>query len=404
MNARALLLAVTALALTAGPAYAGTATISLDGSTLLVDGDPTGNRVTISYAADRYIVTHNGPVTAEGGCQVYGPNLPLTPSKTLCPGPGVTRVVFTGRGGDDEARIEASVPAPITELDGGDGDDALVGGPRTDLLTGGGGTDELIGYGGHDRADYRDHWSPVTVSLDGVANDGVPGEGDNVHPTIEEVRGGLSPDHLIGGPGPDRLLGGPGGDTLDGLGGGDALTGGPGDDILNGGDGIDTFLADAVPDGRDEFNGGAGPFDEVSYAARATAVTVDIDGAADDGASGEGDDVRPDVERITGGLGNDWLVGSTVANLLTGGPGQDFLSGRAGDDTLLGQDGNDVTQGGDGNDAMTGGNGADTLYGAAGADSLQGIDGVAANDLLIGAEHRDSCQSDVRDTETDCEF
>jgi Ca2+-binding RTX toxin-like protein len=401
---KALLLALAALALTAGPAYAGTATISIDEGVLVVDGDATGNRVQISYAADRYIVAHNGPVTAAGGCHVYGPNAPLTPSKTLCPGAGIGRVAVTGKAGDDYVGLDSSVPAPISELDGGDGDDSLVGGPRTDLLTGGGGSDELIGFGGHDRADYRDHWSPITVSIDGVANDGAANEGDDVDPTVEEVRGGLGPDHLIGTAGPDRLLGGPGGDTLDGLGGGDALTGGPGADTLNGGDGIDTFLADAMVDGGDEFNGGGGPFDEVSYAARATAVTVDIDGVADDGASGEGDDVRPDVERIMGGLGNDWLVGSTVANLLTGGPGQDFLSGRAGDDTLLAGDGNDVTQGGDGNDAMSGGPGADTLYGAAGDDSLQAIDGVAANDQAIGAEGRDQCQSDARDTETDCEF
>jgi Ca2+-binding RTX toxin-like protein len=161
---------------------------------------------------------------------------------------------------------------------------------------------------------------------------------------------GAGDDHLTGGPAVDRLLGAAGDDTLDGLAGGDTLVGGADDD------------------GKDVYSGGPGPFDEVSYGARTAAVTVDLDGVDDDGAGGERDNVRVDVERVTGGAGND------------------------------------VANGGDGADVLNGGRGADTLYGAAGNGSLNAIDGVGANDDLIGAQNLDSCQSDAGDRETDCEW
>jgi Ca2+-binding RTX toxin-like protein len=419
-------LALTAVAWGAGTAQAGTMDVSVSGSTLEIQGDGTRNHVTVRFEADRYVISHNGPVTASGGCHVYGPNIPLTPSDTVCPGAGIALISASlGDGGDEllvypSARASATVDGgrgndelnagPATAgrrynvLRGGEGDDVLVGDTGVDLLEGGAGGDELIGRGARDRADYGSRTAPVTVTIDGAADDGETGEGDRVDATVEEVVGGAGDDHLTGGPGVERLLGGAGEDTLDGLGAADTLIGGPDDDELNGGDGSDTFVADAAGDGADTYNGGSSTFDEVSYAARSAAVTVDPDGVADDGSSGEGDDVRADVEWVTGGTGNDWLVGSAAANLLTGGPGNDFLSGHAGNDTLLAGAGNDVANGGDHNDALNGGPGADTLFGAAGDDALHALDGVIANDYLIGAENRDSCQSDAGDRETDCEW
>jgi Ca2+-binding RTX toxin-like protein len=422
----AAVLALAALACGAGTAQAGTLGVSVSGSELAIAGDATRNLITVRVEAGRYIVHHNGPINVAGGCQVYTSNLPLTQNDAVCPAAGIALVEAALGDGDDDFEMYSSATAPAT-LDGGPGSDDLTAGPATggrgynllrggegddglvgvsgiDLLDGGPGRDEIIGGGGRDRADYSSRTAPVTVTLDGLANDGATGEADLVHSTIEEVVGGSGHDHLTGGPGADRLLGGPGDDTLDGLAGGDTLVGGPEDDTLNGGDGLDTFVADAAVDGADVYNGGPGPFDEVSYAARTTAVTVDLDGADDDGASGERDNVRVDVERVTGGAGNDWLIGSDVVNLLVGGGGQDFLGGHAGDDTLLGGAGNDVANGGDGQDALNGGPGADTLYGAAGNDSLNAIDGVGANDDLIGAQNLDSCQSDAGDRETDCEW
>ncbi len=54
-------------------------------------------------------------------------------------------------------------------------------------------------------------------------------------------------------------------------------------------------------DGPDVFEGGTG-VDTVFYKFRSTAVTVDLDGFADDGARGEGDNVLADVENLVGGV------------------------------------------------------------------------------------------------------
>ena len=57
-----------------------------------------------------------------------------------------------------------------------------------------------------------------------------------------------------------------------------------------------------------------------------------------------------------------------------------YLTGGAGNDVLVGGKGKDVLIGGDGNDQLAGGLGADILIGGAGTDAL---DGGLANDLLI---------------------
>jgi Ca2+-binding RTX toxin-like protein len=105
--------------------------------------------------------------------------------------------------------------------------------------------------------------------------------------------------------------------VLDGGAGSDRLTGTRHPDLLR--DGDDT--GDAL-DGRD----GA---DRVDYSARTGAITVDL--AA--GTSSTGDMLR-NVEDVTGGAGDDHLLGDSEANVLDGGPSHDVLSGRGGDDGL----------------------------------------------------------------------
>ena len=53
--------------------------------------------------------------------------------------------------------------------------------------------------------------------------------------------------------------------------------------------------------------GGPGT-DSVDYGASTQPLTVTLgDDQANDGAGGEGDNVRPDIERVLGGLANDLL-------------------------------------------------------------------------------------------------
>ena len=137
--------------------------------------------------------------------------------------------------------------------------------------------------------------------------------------------------------------GGAGNDTITGGGGADPITGGLGNDTLVGGAGNDSFLEGAVASGADSIDGGTGT-DTANYSARTAAVTVDLDGVADDGAAGEGDNVQATVENLTGGKAADSLTGSALPNTLTGGAGNDTLTGLAGADRFSGGAGNDAIQ------------------------------------------------------------
>ncbi len=69
------------------------------------------------------------------------------------------------------------------------------------------------------------------------------------------------------------------------------------------------------------------------------------------------------MENATTGSGNDTLVGTSSANVLSGGIGNDILSGGAGNDSLDGGAGNDTYQ-------FASGFGADTITDSDGADTL----------------------------------
>ncbi len=224
-------------------------------------------------------------------------------------------------------------------LDGGLGDDTFVGGAAAD------GGDHLIGGPGIDTADYSARTAALTISIDDVADDGEPGEHDNVAADVEIVRGGSGDDHLSGGTGPHTLFGGPGNDTFD---------------------------QGSAPGGADVMNGGPG-IDTVSYAARSTAVTVTIDAFADDGAVGEQDLVAVDVENVIGGAGDDHLTGSAAANVLDGGAGNDTIAGGPGNDTLRGGTGTNILDGDAGDDRFDQGStaaGDDTIHGGTGIDTV----------------------------------
>jgi Ca2+-binding RTX toxin-like protein len=140
-------------------------------------------------------------------------------------------------------------------LRGGPGPNVLAGGPGDDVLDGAAGGDWLVGGGGRDRADYSSRRAPVTVTLDGQANDGRSGEADLVDNSTEDVTGGARGDRLTGNERRNVLIGGDGRDVLVGLSGGDTLDGGPGADRLDGGDGADAL---AGGPGLDLLLGGAG--------------------------------------------------------------------------------------------------------------------------------------------------
>ncbi len=191
--------------------------------------------------------------------------------------------------------------------------------------------------------------------------------------------------------------------------GNDSLRGGAAADTYYGGEGDDTFVAGPTADGGDTMNGGNGT-DVADYSARTTSVTLSRDGAANDGAAGENDNIASDVEVLRGGSGDDTFDEGSTANgpeILDGGPGIDTVSyagrtadlaisidglpdsgepgehdtvlttvenvvGGSGDDTIYGSGLANVLDGGPGNDTISGGAGNDTLRGGTGTNTLRG--------------------------------
>ncbi|HYJ70371.1 MAG TPA: calcium-binding protein [Nocardioidaceae bacterium] len=225
----------------------------------------------------------------------------------------------------------------------GDGRDSGKGGVGDDRFVSDApdGSDSYVGDGGRDSVSYQLRTASVNVSIDGDADDGATGEGDNVRLSVENVTGGAGNDAisgsdvdngLFGGDGNDDLRGGLGNDSISGGNDSDQLIGNAGNDFGFGNAGNDTWLSAAVDDGSDFYEGSVGR-DTASYAFRNAGdpVTVRIDNAANDGSSGEGDNIRLDVENVIGGSGNDTIVAvqfQADANHLFGGFGNDILDTR----------------------------------------------------------------------------
>ncbi|GAA0467898.1 hypothetical protein Ade02nite_78620 [Paractinoplanes deccanensis] len=380
--------AVPVLAISA-PAYAATGTAKV-GNTIQVNAANNRiNDITITRVGANFLVTDLGDTPAAGaGCAVAG-------ARTVrCSAAGVVRlVVNTGNLND---RVNNLTTTPSTQ-NGGLGNDTLFGGAAGDTLTGGFGTDSLFGRAGNDTAvalavnDGRDRFSGsagvdttsyanraarVVVTLNGVANDGAPGELDNNLSDVENILGGRGSDNLTGNASANRILG---------LGGNDVMTGGLGNDTMLGGAGADTNVALAVRDGRDVFSGGVGA-DTTTYANRALAVNVSLNGVANDGSAPEFDNNLADVENVFGGRGSDNLSGNGSANRMFGLGGADFIAGGNGGDTLVG------------------GAGGDRMFGQAGNDTLNSRDGVRGNDRNDGGLNVDRCTSDLLDVRISCEL
>ena len=255
-------------------------TVSLSGGTLAITGSAGDDDIALGSAGSNAL----GPTTsvsgggqdmvAGAGCQGFGdPNGPANDNSVFCPTNAIARLQADLLGGDDE--FDGGNFATV--INGGPGDDHITiggtgsdgvnsvdAGPDDDTIDVGraGAADSIAGGAGADTVTYASH-SAVTVTLDGVANDGTGAEGDNVTPDVEHVIGTSGADTLIGSGGADTLDGAGGTDRLEGLAGGDTLIGGLGaNDATSGGEGDDAImlrdgLVDACPSG----GAGANTFD-----------------------------------------------------------------------------------------------------------------------------------------------
>lgn len=294
---------------------------------------------------------------------------------------------------------------------GGSGADQLTGGAFTHTLRGNGGNDTLTagsgstafyGGAGKDTLSYANRNTGVSVTLDGVANDGsgtdfvnndievlIGGAGNDVLngnnvAYAMTIQGNAGNDSLYGGSLADTLVGGVGNDQLHGNAGTDTLDGGVGNDSLFGDDGNDILLDSA---GGDLYDGGNG-VDQLDMSARTVNLTITMDGNANDGAAGEGDNVLNTVEKLYTGRGNDRITADAASVAAY------TLYGNAGNDTISGSGGVDLIDGGAGTDSLSGNGGNDAIYGQAGKDTLRGGDG---NDRLLGGTENDSIAGDGGD-------
>jgi Ca2+-binding RTX toxin-like protein len=153
------------------------------------------------------------------------------------------------------------------EVRGGDGDDVVAGGGRPafdDIVDGGAGRDTLSQY------EYSGQQSdgtpqPVRITLAGGADDGRPGENDNISGVevahllvaaditaagdpvdLSVFRTQAAASRLVGSPGPDLLTGFDFDDVIEAGAGDDQVIGSYGNDTINPGAGRDTVNADTA--------------------------------------------------------------------------------------------------------------------------------------------------------------
>ncbi len=136
------------------------------------------------------------------------------------------------------------------------GNDVIDTGGGTDLIDEGSalnGADTLTGgNGASDKITYGTRTSGVSVSLDGVRNDGATGEQDDVRPSVEHITGSNFADALVGSSAANIIDGRSGPDTILGQESNDTILAQDGfEDVVGCGSGIDT----AQLDSRDGFGG-----------------------------------------------------------------------------------------------------------------------------------------------------
>ena len=214
----------------------------------IINGDPGRNELVVGgsnvgceAAGETTVLVNMGggddSVRPAFGC---GGQANVTGDNRMSPlfrgGGGAGNDSLTGGRRDDELAGDAGNDV----IAGGTGDDVLAGGSGNDTITGQGGSDNLIAATGADvldgggQSDTLTYEVPdsVTVTLDGVANDGRSGEGANVR-DVETVITRAGNDKITGSSADETLDGGAGNDTLKPGTGSDTVRGGAGDDLID---------------------------------------------------------------------------------------------------------------------------------------------------------------------------
>ena len=251
------------------------ATIVGDLGTVTVSGADGADTLVGGAGHDR-LFGENGSDTIQGGAgndRLTGGSGDIFPVDS----PNAHNTVFGDAGNDTLLGADRAA----STLDGGPGNDMMVNGGSADHFLGGTGVDTVTYFvpflSDMDHPDRRSH----VVTLDGIANDGHPGERDNVDVDVEDLIGSWGADEFRGNGADNLFLGTAGKDLLRGAGGNDILRGAVGLDRLQGGSGADSLRGGISADllrggsGSDRLFGGPG-FDRLFGGSGAD--TCDLDG------------------------------------------------------------------------------------------------------------------------------
>ncbi|WP_169805040.1 beta strand repeat-containing protein, partial [Variovorax boronicumulans] len=204
----------------------------------------------------------------------------------------------------------------------------------------------------------------------------------------DDLTGGVGGDVFIGGSGngADTLLGASGNDLLIGGDGNDTLSGGAGNDVLRGGLGS-----------NDSMDGGDGSEDLLDFSDGSVAVNFTLVQSA----------APTSIVNGTAGLGNndtyqniEGVIGTGLADTLTGSASNDIIRGGAGNDTLDGAGGTgDLLDFSDGtagltftltqSSSTTSFNASAAGLGTDGYKNFEGVIGTAFGDTITGSASND---------------
>ena len=329
---RGLVIALVFMALPA-TARAGTVSATGFGGVVFTAAAGEANAVTAARSGRGIRLQDAGSaLTVSGNCVLADPHtatctdVALPSLLVINAGDGNDGVAVNTRGiattsvhlGDGNDVMGAVGTGPVY-ADGGPGDDQLVGGDGPDLLQGGPGADLLDGRGGLDVVYYEGpETSGVAVSLDNVADDGAPGENDDVR--AEAIEGTNLHDVLVGDAGANLIIGHGGDDAVSCLGGDDFVV-------------VDDVFGPAADCEHVSTTNPApvviAPVDGQALAVRAGKVAVRVRVALDSGRAARGQVVIQD--------GNGATIGQAAARLK---PGRRTVkvpySGGAGEVRVLG--------------------------------------------------------------------
>lgn len=325
------------------------------GDTLIVDGTGAtgGQQYAVAPGSLDVAITGatTGSIDADGvekltlNLGAHGDTVTLTGDLTTT-GLGTAKAgnLINGGVGNDVVDASGLTSATGLTLALGDGDDTVKMGRGNDTLGGGAGDRDLIDLS-HITTNTVVNLTSGTASGSDVGSDTITG--------FEDIRGGAGKDFLTGN------------------GVANIFYASAGDDVINGMGGTDTYDA----------SGTAGP------------VTIDLDTGYASSAGGV--PTLTSIENALGGLGDDFIYGSSVANRLEGGAGEDTINGGGGNDILVGGDDDDTIDGGagDADIAVFAGNRSDYMidiakvagvatvtvtglgvYAAEGTDTLTGVE------------------------------